>query len=242
VKLKDVPENLPVSPGNAGASFGQHFLDNKVVDDRVNRSISGYVGTPSPFEDVDKEDLKDIKAVAGEKSPALAALPAQARDTVSGSATQDSFLQQQSAPLRKKTASVHSAFGGLGARAQNNESPQEWKGATSGMDTFRTVAVRSAVEWQALWQQVTRSKSSPSPSPSIDFSRFMVIGIFSGTKPTAGYAVDIVEVQVLPDKIAVTYRETSPAPEMAAAQVVTQPYILRVVPQSVLPVSFDQIP
>jgi hypothetical protein len=69
---------------------------------------------------------------------------------------------------------VH-AQGGVGPRTID-------KGDQSNIDTRREVVVRTAADWQKLWQQ----HSPDRPMPSVDFSKEMVVGVFLGSRPTAG--------------------------------------------------------
>jgi hypothetical protein len=48
------------------------------------------------------------------------------------------------------------------------------------------VIVRSAADWGALW-----AAHSPQPAPAVDFSRALVAGVFLGSRPSAGFRVEI---------------------------------------------------
>ncbi|MGH3369203.1 MAG: hypothetical protein ACRDPR_04320, partial [Nocardioidaceae bacterium] len=50
----------------------------------------------------------------------------------------------------------------------------------------REVTIRSAAEWQALWKE-----HDGGDLPAVDFAHSMVVGVFLGSRPTAGYAVEI---------------------------------------------------
>lgn len=58
----------------------------------------------------------------------------------------------------------------------------------SAIDAPRQVTVRSAVEWGALWKE----NGASAPLPAVDFSRETVVGVFLGTRRSAGYGVQIV--------------------------------------------------
>ena len=81
---------------------------------------------------------------------------------------------------------------------------------------------------------------APAEGPEIDFTRDKGMGVFLGFRPTAGYRVEIVSVESQPDRIVARYRETAPAPGARTAQVVTLPYVFKVIPQSPLPVVFEK--
>jgi hypothetical protein len=94
------------------------------------------------------------------------------------------------------------------------------QGATSQIEEPRTVAVRSAAEWTALW----REHQPGGKPPAIDFKTSMVLAVFAGTKPTAAHAIEITQVDAGEAGIVVTYRETAPAPSDMVAQVLTMPF------------------
>jgi hypothetical protein len=64
------------------------------------------------------------------------------------------------------------------------------QGVNSGIMERREVVIRSAEEWQTLWKAHT-----PQPQPLVDFSKSIVVGVFLGSRPTAGYRADIVAIR-----------------------------------------------
>ena len=69
----------------------------------------------------------------------------------------------------------------------------------------------------------------------------MVVGVFLGSRPTAGYSVEIVRTTEQPDGLVVEYREGSPARDMMTAQVITTPYHLVAVPKRTGEVKFEKV-
>ena len=59
----------------------------------------------------------------------------------------------------------------------------------------------------------------------------MVVGVFLGSRPTAGFGVEIVSAREEQGALVVRYRETRPAADAIAAQVLTSPYHLVAVPK-----------
>jgi hypothetical protein len=116
-----------------------------------------------------------------------------------------------------------------------------WKGTRSGIGAPRTVVVRNERDWIVLWKDHIQGQATPLPLPAVDFDRYTIVGVFAGGKPTAGYSVSIMRLQFQPDGIHVSYRETAPASGPAAAAVVTQPFELRPIPKTDLPVFFEKI-
>jgi hypothetical protein len=104
------------------------------------------------------------------------------------------------------------------------------------IENSKQVAIRTPEEWTALWQEHAANR----PAPVIDFTREMVIGVFLGTRNSAGYGVEIVGVQKDGAGAVVKYRETSPARGMMTAQVITSPYHLVVVPKTEGAVRFEK--
>ena len=111
-------------------------------------------------------------------------------------------------------------------------------GVYSGIAEPRTVVIRQPKEWEALWKEHTKNQIPPPAVPAIDFSKGMVLGVFAGQKPTAGYRVTITQINLTPEALVVRYHETPPPADMATAEVLTQPYELQVFPKTPLPVRF----
>ena len=100
-------------------------------------------------------------------------------------------------------------------------------GTNSQISEPRETIVRSADEWRTLW-----TAHSTERIPTIDFSRFVVAGVFLGTRPTAGYTVEIVRVRQEGTVTTVEYREQRPASDAFTLQVLTQPFHLVRIPRA----------
>ena len=61
-------------------------------------------------------------------------------------------------------------------------------GVLSDGDEARTVVARSDAEWQAVWS----SLGVQGNMPQVTFENTMIVAVFLGTRPSAGYAVDVV--------------------------------------------------
>ena len=81
------------------------------------------------------------------------------------------------------------------------------KGLDSQMDAARQATVRTAAEWEALW----RLHGGERTRPAVDFGKEMVVAVFMGSRPTAGFSVEIVGTRVDGPALVVQYRETRPA-------------------------------
>lgn len=112
------------------------------------------------------------------------------------------------------------------------------KGVQSAIDVRREVVVRTLPEWTALWKQHTSDKAVP----PVDFGREMVVAMFMGSRPTAGYSVEVTSVEKRDGKTIVSYRELAPSRDIVTAQILTSPYHIVAVPTSAGEVSFRKIP
>ncbi len=109
-------------------------------------------------------------------------------------------------------------------------------GNQSNIDDAKQVVVRTAQEWTTLWRRHNPDRQRP----SVDFARDMVVGVFLGSRPTAGYDIEIVSVKDGADATVVRYRVKQPARDAMTAQVLTSPYQLVVVPKRAGQVTFEE--
>ncbi len=110
---------------------------------------------------------------------------------------------------------------------------REWHGAHGGPATFQLVVARSAAAWRDLWKLAGRD-----PPAGFDEKADMAVGIFLGLRNTGGYDVDIRSVVAEKSYVEVTYAEHKPDPGAIVTQVLTTPYVIRVLPWADLPVVF----
>ena len=112
------------------------------------------------------------------------------------------------------------------------------KGDVSGQQTAKQVTVRTAAEWKALWKDHAPTEKMP----TVDFAKDMVVGIFLGTKPSAGHEVEIVGVRTQEKDLIVEYVQKQPAKGTMAAQILTEPFHLISVPKYAGTVRFIHVP
>lgn len=112
------------------------------------------------------------------------------------------------------------------------------KGDSSGQQLAKQVVVRTAAEWKALW----KDHAPIEKMPSIDFTQSMVVGIFLGSKPSAGHDVEIVGVRMQEKDLVVEYVQKQPARGTMAAQILTEPYHLVSVARHAGTVQFIHVP
>ena len=96
------------------------------------------------------------------------------------------------------------------------------RGEQSGIDKPRQVIMQSAAEWAALRIQPAGDRTRP----AVDFTRSTLIGVFLGSRPTAGHAVEITRIEREGSSLIVTYHEQRPGPDEMVAQMLTSPYHL----------------
>jgi len=108
------------------------------------------------------------------------------------------------------------------------------KGLLSDQETPRPAVVRTPAQWHGLWNDHARGDKLP----AVDFATTMVVGVFLGTKPTAGYGVEIVGMKTDGDTLVVEFTERQPGRGTMAAQILTQPFHLVSVAQHAGPVRF----
>jgi hypothetical protein len=111
------------------------------------------------------------------------------------------------------------------------------QGTQSRIEQPRQVVVDTSEAFAALW-----AEHSSRPVPAIDFRRESVVGIFAGTRPTAGYRVDVVAVlSSARGTTVVRYREVGPAPGAISAQVLTFPFVIFRAAKLTSPVQFESV-
>jgi hypothetical protein len=112
------------------------------------------------------------------------------------------------------------------------------KGDQSNVDDAKQVLVRTEAEWTKLWQQHNPDR----PRPVVDFSKEMIVGVFMGSRPTAGFSTSVVSAVAANGALLVRYSETMPAPRTMAAQILTFPYHLVAIPKAtVTDVKFEKV-
>jgi hypothetical protein len=111
------------------------------------------------------------------------------------------------------------------------------RGQTSWMDSPRQAVARTPQEWAGLWQ----SHAPDRPLPAVDFSKDMVVAIFLGSRPSAGYSVEITGVKEVNGAVVVQYHETAPRADAVTAQVITDPFHIAVIPKRDGDVIFEKV-
>jgi len=122
--------------------------------------------------------------------------------------------------------------------AQSADSPRTVdKGEQSNIDEAKQVVVRTDAEWTKLWQQHSPDRQRP----RVDFSKDMIVGVFMGSRSSAGYNTSIVSTFAKDGTVLVRYQESTPRPGTMTAQVLTFPYHLVAIPKATGDVKFEKV-
>ena len=97
----------------------------------------------------------------------------------------------------------------------------------SNVEDARQAVARTPAEWAALW----RLHAGEQAPPKIDFTTRTVIAVFLGTRPSAGYAVEVSGTKQTGKTLTVEWREYAPKPGNMSAQVITSPSHLVSIPK-----------
>jgi hypothetical protein len=107
----------------------------------------------------------------------------------------------------------------------------------SNVDEARTAVAFTPGEWETFW----RSHGSGKPLPKVDFTTRRVAAIFLGTRPTAGYDIEIVGTREDGGTLIVEWREIRPKQGLLLAQVLTAPALIVSVPKVGSEVGFRKV-
>jgi hypothetical protein len=111
------------------------------------------------------------------------------------------------------------------------------RGTSSNIDEPRQAVVRTEGEWQALWKEHGEKPAAP----RVEFAGKMVVGVFAGTRPTAGIEVEIVRARLDGAALVIEYRERRPGPGTVVAQILTFPFHLVSIAKHDGPVRFERV-
>src|SRR5690606_25434349 len=98
------------------------------------------------------------------------------------------------------------------------------KGLISGLNTPRRLVIRDEASYYKVWAEHAAESNRVALPPHVDFPREMVIVVAMGTRPTGGYLIEVVDVQVRGRSLHVLVGEREPSPGTLQIQHETQPY------------------
>ena len=96
------------------------------------------------------------------------------------------------------------------------------------------------MQWQAVWSNL-HAPRRPEPSlPEIDFTKYIVIVVASGTENSGGFEIEIVGAQVAGKKILIEVLSTAPGSDCIVTAGISAPVDIAVVPRQGLPLQFHE--
>jgi hypothetical protein len=108
----------------------------------------------------------------------------------------------------------------------------------SNVEKLGQSVARQAAEWESLW----RSHAGPAkPAPKIDFSKRTVVAVFLGSRPTAGYGIEVLGTRPEGKTLVVEWRESRPEKGMMLAQVLTSPALIVSIPKFDGEIKFQKV-
>jgi hypothetical protein len=107
----------------------------------------------------------------------------------------------------------------------------------SQVDAPLQAVAQSAAEWAALW----RKHAGNTPPPAIDFGSRTVVAVFVGSRPSAGFTVEITGTREAGATLIVEYQERAPARGDITAQVLTSPAHIVSIQKFAGPIKFEKV-
>ena len=107
----------------------------------------------------------------------------------------------------------------------------------SNIDQPRQAVARTPAEWAALWRQHAGDK----PAPRADLGASTVVAVFLGSRPSAGYQVEIVGTRREGEALIVEWAERSPGRGDITAQVMTAPAQVVAIPKFAGEIRFEKV-
>lgn len=107
----------------------------------------------------------------------------------------------------------------------------------SNVEDARQVVARTPAEWAALW----RLHAGDQTPPKIDLTTRTVVAVFLGSRPSAGYAVEVSGTKQAGKALIVEWREHVPKPGTLSAQVITSPSHLVSIPKFEGDITFRKV-
>lgn len=115
------------------------------------------------------------------------------------------------------------------------------RGLTSGIAEPRRIAIHDDAAYFRLWAEHAASAERLALPPAVDFEREMVLFVSMGTKPTGGYFIELVDLELRGNTLRVLVGERRPQPGVFQIQQITQPYHLVALPAVKARVDFRDV-
>jgi hypothetical protein len=109
------------------------------------------------------------------------------------------------------------------------------QGSRSNIKTAQAVTIRDAAAWSTLW---AAHSGGATAQPDIDFSKFMVLAVFSGTEPNGCYSTTFSRVYRANNRLTAVHTDSVPGLGVMCTLGITAPAHLIRVERSDQPVEF----
>jgi len=107
------------------------------------------------------------------------------------------------------------------------------RGTISWVNVPQQVVARTSAEWTALWRR-------EAPLPAVDFASRTVVAVFLGSRPSAGFGVEITGTREQGGVLTVLWRERMPGAGDVTAQVLTSPFHIASIPKFAGEIRFEK--
>jgi hypothetical protein len=101
------------------------------------------------------------------------------------------------------------------------------------------MVARNETEWAALWKA---HAGEARPAPKVDFDTSMVVAVFLGSRPSAGFSVRITGTRPQEQALVVEFEEKRPGRGDITAQVLTSPAAIASIPKFAGEIRFEKKP
>ena len=108
----------------------------------------------------------------------------------------------------------------------------------SNVEEFRHMVAWTPADFATLWRT---HAGILKPAPTIDFAKRTVVAVFLGTRPTSGYAAEIVALRSEGTTMIVEWREVRPKERMLLAQVLSSPAVIVSIPKVTGEIGFRKV-
>jgi len=106
---------------------------------------------------------------------------------------------------------------------------KQWQDVRSGIKEKKVLIIKTEQEWRALWQQHNGNNASTLPLPDIDFAKNIVFAAFMGEQPTAGFGIQIKNIEETNTKYYLDIEEATPGSAATQTGQKIQPYHIVVI-------------
>jgi len=106
----------------------------------------------------------------------------------------------------------------------------------SQIEDPKLAVARTPAEWAALWRQ----HAGNATAPKVDLGTRTIVAVFLGSRPSAGYAVDITGTSEAGGVLTVKWAERRPDPGDITAQMLTSPMVIATVPKFAGEIRFEK--